>query len=125
MVNVPINVVVMCGVCSGGSEVRDLASGTRLASLSLRVKDGDAAATSVPVTVWDPAGWVEDLVEGDEIVVVGSVRRRFYRSAAGGTGSRVDVEASYVARTATKRAAATARRRVEVALETALEALTG
>ena len=36
--------------------------------------------------------WVEELDAGDEIVVVGPVRRRFFR-AAGATASRVEVEA--------------------------------
>ena len=46
---------------------------------------------------WNPAGWVETLEPGDEIVVVGRVRRRFFR-AGGATASRVELEADVDAR---------------------------
>ena len=52
-----------------------------------------------------PAAWVETLDRGDEVVVVGRVRRRFY-SRPGGVGSRVDVDAVVIAK-------ARDRRRVE------------
>jgi hypothetical protein len=92
------NVSVLRGVCSAEPEVRELASGDRVASLSLRVPaDGDRS-TSVPVMVWDPKGWVEDLSAGDEVVVVCHVRRRFFRTAAGGAGSRVEVVAEHIVR---------------------------
>ncbi len=116
-----VNLAVLCGPCSGPAEVRVLESGTRLATLSVRCPAGGAAderATSVPVTVWDPPAWVETLAAGDEIVVVGRMRRRFYQRP-GGVGSRVDVEAEMVGR-------ARDRRRIDAALRKAddvLEAL--
>ena len=72
-------------------------------------------ATSVPVTVWDPPAWLDTLEAGEEIVVVGRLRRRFYQRP-GGVGSRVDVEAEYIAR-------ARDRRRIDAALRRALAAL--
>ncbi len=92
-----INLAAVRGPLSTAPELRVLESGTAVATLSVRTPLAEGA-TSVPVTVWDPPAWVADLVAGDEVVVVGAVRRRFYRSA-GGTGSRVDVEASFVGRT--------------------------
>jgi len=110
-----INVGVVRGPCSGAPEVRVLESGSRLATLAIRCPAGDGRATSVPVTVWDPPAWVEQVGPGDELVVVGRMRRRFYQHP-GGVGSRVDLEADLVGR-------ARDRRRVEAALRRALAAL--
>src|SRR5258708_4640305 len=46
---------------------------------------------STPVAVWNPPGWVQGLEPGTEIVVIGRVRRRFFR-AGGATASRVELE---------------------------------
>jgi single-strand DNA-binding protein len=105
-----VNLAVVRGVLSTGPEVRVLASGSTVASLSVRAPLAEGA-TSVPVTVWDPPAWLADLGPGDEVVVLGTVRRRFYR-AGGGTGSRVDVEAGFVGRTR-RRDLEAWRRRVE------------
>lgn len=112
-----VNVSIVWGECTASPEVRELESGSRVAAFPLRVRSGEAAATSVPITVWEPAGWVEELAAGDQVVVVGRVRRRFFRSSAGGVGASVDVEAGYVARAHDTRSMATARRRALVALE--------
>ena len=93
------NVAVVWGPCSTGVEIRVLGSGTRLASLSVTAPvPGQAAATSVPVTVWDPPAWLEALAPGDDVVVVGAVRRRFFATASGARGAKVEVEAVHVAR---------------------------
>ena len=75
---------------------------------------------SMPIAVWNPAAWVEALEPGAEIVVVGRVRRRFFR-AGGATASRVELEADLVARAGDRRRVQAAMRRVNAALE-ALEA---
>jgi hypothetical protein len=54
---------------------------------------------------------VEELDTGAAVVVVGQVRRRFY-SRPGGVGSRVDLEATAIARSRD-------RRRVDAALRRA------
>jgi hypothetical protein len=119
-----VNLAVLRGPCSGPAEVRVLESGTRLATLAVRCptaptgatgRGADERVTSVPVTVWDPPAWVETLAAGDEVVVVGRMRRRFYQRP-GGVGSRVDVEAVLVGR-------ARDRRRIDAALRKADEAL--
>jgi single-stranded DNA-binding protein len=115
---VGVNLAVLCGPCSGPAEVRVLESGTRLATLAVRCPTAggaDERVTSVPVTVWDPPAWVETLAGGDEVVVVGRVRRRFYQRP-GGVGSRVDVESELIGR-------ARDRRRIDAALRKADEAL--
>jgi len=111
----PVNLAVLRGRCSGPAEVRVLESGTRLASLAVRVPAGEAA-TSVPVTVWDPGTAVESLDEGDAVTVVGRIRRRFYRRADGGAGSRVDVEAERVVVGRDRRRTAASHRLAESAL---------
>ena len=92
-----VNLALVTGTCSGPADVRVLASGTRVAALSVRSPAPDRRFTSVPVTVWDPPAWVETLEAGERVVVVGALRRRFYRSGAG-VSSRVDLEATGLAR---------------------------
>ena len=87
----PLNLAVLCGPCSTAPEVRVLESGARLATLAIRCPALPTAATSVPVTVWDPPAWI-DTLEADEVVVVGADAAALL-PASGGVGSRVDVEA--------------------------------
>src|SRR3954452_13793757 len=88
------NVAVVRGACSSPPEIRVLPSEQRLAQLQITTRIG-GRAMSVPVSVLDPAAWVEALDVGDEVVVLGSVRRRFFR-AGGSTASRVEIEAEVV-----------------------------
>jgi len=116
MANDGLNLSVLVGPCSGPPEIRELASGTRLATLAVRVPASGDRATSVPVSVFDPPAWIETLDAGDEVVVVGRVQRRFFRIAAGGTGSRVEVESEAIARATDGRRRASLRRRAETTL---------
>ncbi|HXY91311.1 MAG TPA: single-stranded DNA-binding protein [Acidimicrobiia bacterium] len=111
-----LNLSLVCGPCSAAPELRVLESGTRLASLAVRCPAGEERATSVPVTVWDPPAWVEALEPGDEVVVVGRLRRRFYQRP-GGVGSRVDVEAELIGRARDRRRREAALKRAEAALD--------
>lgn len=118
---VRLNLVVVCGTCSGPPELRELESGRRLAALAVRAPGADGRTTSVPVTVWDPAAWVEDLNDGVDLVIVGAVRRRFFRTGAGGAAARVDVEAVFVGRAGRRRDLDAARRRTGEVLAGLLE----
>src|SRR5262245_42646874 len=89
-----LNVALLRGRCSSPPEVRVLGSGQTIAQLQVTTRSTEQAV-SVPVAVWDPPAWIEALDSGDEVVVVGRVRRRFFRTAAG-TASRVEVDAEYV-----------------------------
>ncbi len=115
-----LNLVVVRGECSGPAELRELESGRRLAALSVRAPGPDGRATSVPVTVWEPATWVEDLAEGADVIVVGAVRRRFFRTAGGGAATRVDVEAVFIGRAGRRRQLDVALRRVQETLDVLL-----
>ena len=113
------NVAIVRGACSSPPELRVLPSDQRLAQLQVTTRV-DGRALSVPVSVLDPPAWVEALDAGDEVVVLGAVRRRFFR-AGGVTASRVEIEAEVVCRARDRRRSRGLRRRVEELLE-ALEA---
>ena len=113
---IDLNLTVVCGECPATPVVRTLDSGRRLATLDLRVA-GDSGATSVPVTIWEPDAWLETVEPGATLAVLGRVRRRFFRQADGGVGTRVDVEAERVAPQRD-------RRRLSALLRRAAQALT-
>ena len=112
-----LNLVVLRGVASRPAEVRTLPSGRRLATLSIRVPGADSRATSVPVAAWDPPAWLAGLDADEALVVVGSLRRRFFRDGRGATASRVEVQATTVGRGGQ-------RRRRQAAAQRATRALT-
>ena len=91
------NLVVLRGCLSSSPVTRTLESGSVLISLEVTTRDGDEVARSVPVSVFDPAKPDEltELVRGDEVVVAGTVTRRFFRTSSG-TGSRTEVVADKV-----------------------------
>jgi single-strand DNA-binding protein len=110
-----VNLVVVRGTVSSPPDVRVLPSSAVLAQLQVSTRLANETL-SLPVAVWSPAGWVESLEPGDDLVVVGRVRRRFFR-AAGAAASRVEVEAELVARARDRRRVQAAVRRAEEALE--------
>jgi hypothetical protein len=71
----------------------------------------------VPVAVWDPPGWLEAIEPGDELIVAGALRRRFYRGATGNLGARVELEAAVVGRAADTRKSRRIRHLGEEALD--------
>lgn len=94
-----MNLTVVRGRLSRPPSIRELPSGTRLASLDVTAErdvEGERA-DSVPVIWRDPPASVEGLDTDDVVVVVGRVRRRFFR-AGGMTQSRTEVEADVVLR---------------------------
>lgn len=113
-----LNLVVLRGATSGPATLRTLPSGRRLAAVALRVPGPAARATSVPVAVWEPPDWVGDLEAGVDLVVVGTLHRRFFRDGRGQTASRVEVEAATIGRGGDRRRRRAATRRARRALET-------
>lgn len=108
------NVVVLRGSLSSDPVTRSLPSGDVLHALEVTVRTPGAPADTVPVvsTARLPAG----LSAGAQVVVVGRVRRRFFR-AGGATASRTEVVAERVVpggrRPAVERAVAEACSRLE------------
>lgn len=93
------NVAVLRGVVRGDPTIRELASGGAIAQFDVATTIG-SATTTVRVVV--PVAWPEPsasstawLVEAMELVVVGTVRRRFFR-VGGATQSRTEVVADTV-----------------------------
>lgn len=89
------NLVVLRGLIRRDPEFRLLASGDELMSLDLTVRSDDGPAESVPVVWPNPAAAAVKFVEGDDVVVVGRIRRRFFR-AGGSTATRTEVHADKI-----------------------------
>ena len=89
------NFVVLRGLIRRDPEFRVLASGDELMSLDLTVRSGEAPAESVPVVWPNPAAAAVKFIEGDDVVVVGRIRRRFFR-AGGSTATRTEVHADKI-----------------------------
>ncbi len=113
-----VNIAVVRGVLSSPPDCRSLPSGSELAQIQVTTRPGGSAAISVPVSVADPPAWITALDAGDEVVLAGTVRRRFFR-AGGATASRVEVAALAISRAGDKRG----RARVERVLREQLAVL--
>src|SRR5262245_23583807 len=88
------NVAVVQGQLSGPPRRRQLPSGDRVVELDVTTR-GEGGSRSVPVSWFDPGALAESLQAGDAVLVVGYVRRRFFRTAAV-TQSRTEVIAQRV-----------------------------
>ncbi|HTJ74962.1 MAG TPA: single-stranded DNA-binding protein [Acidimicrobiales bacterium] len=114
-----MNVVVLLGRLARPAEVRELPSGDRLVAYEVTVERPGERAETVPV-VWlgAPANAVEHEVD-ERMLVVGRVRRRFFR-AGGSTQSRTEVVAEAVvnAKHAKRAGAALERARARLAEDT-------
>ena len=106
-----INLVVLEGALARPAQDVELPSGSRLLSLEVTVRREKAPAEPVPVAWFDPPAWATALEAGAEVVVMGRVRRRFFR-AGGVTQSRTEVVAHKIVR-------ASARSRVAALLSEA------
>ena len=101
--NIGVNVVIVRGSLSSEPVARDLNSGSSVIGLEVTTRHEDEPTRSVPVSIFDPAKPDEilALTTGDEVVVIGAVSRRFFKTA-GGTGSRTEVVATDVVPTRQK-----------------------
>lgn len=88
-----MNIVIVEGTLSRRPTTRDLPSGDRLAAFEVTVRTPDQPTDSVPVSWLNPPERALRLDEGATVLVVGRVRRRFFRTAVG-TGSRTEVVAT-------------------------------
>jgi single-strand DNA-binding protein len=88
------NVAVVHGQLSGPPRRRELPSGSVLVELDVTSR-GEHGSCSVPVAWFDPGAAADALDEGESVLVVGYVRRRFFRSG-GATQSRTEVVAQRV-----------------------------
>ena len=110
------NVVVLIGRLARPAETRELPSGDRLVAYEVTVdRPGERAETVPVVWVGAPASAGDHDVD-ERMLVVGRVRRRFFRTGAG-TQSRTEVVADSVvnARHAKRAAAALDRAKARLA----------
>ena len=90
-----MNLSVVTGHLSRPPEHRTLPSGEELVSYDLSVAGPDDRVESVPVAWPSAPASAADLAVGDAVLVVGRIRRRFFR-AGGATQSRTEVVATSV-----------------------------
>ncbi len=110
-----LDLAVVVGTLSSDPVSHALPSGSQLVRYEVTVRD-QAPADTVPVAWLDPTR-PPSLATGDRVIVVGRVRRRFFR-AGGVTRSSTEVAASSVRRAGSTKAA-------EAALADAVQLLTG
>jgi single-strand DNA-binding protein len=110
-----MNLVTLQGRLSRPAEQRLLPSGDRLVAFEVTMAGPDGRDETVPVVWFDAPATAVALDAGRAVVVIGRVRRRFYK-ANGATQSRTEVVAeSVVPSNQTKR--------VKTALRSAAERL--
>lgn len=107
------NLVLVRGVVSSEPRIRELPAGGVVTQLDVTTRS-EALTASVPVAVYDRD---VDAASGDEVVVTGHVKRRFFRTG-GVTQSRTELVADQVLRV-------TRRRAVQKAITAATELLSG
>lgn len=91
-----MNVVVLQGTLSSEPVEVTLPSGTNIMNWDVTTETSDGKR-SVPVQWAEPTKRIRDFGKGDDVVVLGTVRRRFFRSG-GSTAARTEVLASLVAK---------------------------
>jgi hypothetical protein len=115
-----VNVAIVRGRLSSPPRKTELGSGDLLVRYEITVGRDDGPADSVPVSWVGAAEHAPpELDAGDEVVAVGRVHRRWFRTG-GATASRTEVAAGTVV-PATRRA--TARKALEAAVTAAAGAL--
>ena len=75
-----VSVTLVIGTLSRPAEIRVLPSGDTLIALELTTRRLVAAAETVPVSWPGAPAWAGRLAAGERVVVLGRVRRRFYRA---------------------------------------------
>jgi single-strand DNA-binding protein len=111
-----LNLVVLQGALSSPPRTLELPSGAVLVRLEVTTRSSGAAAESAPVACFDPPASVASLRAGDEVLVVGRVRRRWY-GGAGGSSSSTEVVATTVLRAGRRAAVRRALQGCVAALE--------
>ncbi|MGI9030802.1 MAG: hypothetical protein ACR2HP_12590 [Ilumatobacteraceae bacterium] len=88
------NLVLLRGVLAAEATVRELPSGGTVSQFDVITRD-ELGTRTVPVAWMDPPPAGLPVAEGDELVVVGHVNRRFFRVGAA-TQSRTEVVVEHV-----------------------------
>ncbi|MGH9185143.1 MAG: single-stranded DNA-binding protein [Acidimicrobiales bacterium] len=111
-----MNVVILRGKLTRTPEERVFDSGTRLVRYDVSIRSEEHGTENAPVVWFDPPSRATQCKSGDEVVVVGRVRRRWFRSG-GASESRIEVVATDVVPTRQAKRANAAIERVLAAAE--------
>ena len=95
------NLAAVRGALTTEVRISELATGSVVHNFEVKTADGEAVHV-VPVAWYDPVR-PPRLQRGDEVVVVGALRRRWFRAGAS-SQSRTELMASCVARSSSTRA---------------------
>lgn len=87
--NQDLNIAIVRGTLSSDPTRRELPSGDVVHNYEVTIRSPDGPADTVPVTRFG-SGRSPSLGAGDGVVVIGRVRRRFFR-AGGVTASRTEI----------------------------------
>lgn len=90
------NVVVIIGKLARPPEARELPSGARIVAYEVTVERTGQRSETVPVVWLEAPVHADDHTTDQAVMVVGRVRRRFFRTS-GGTQSRTEIVAEVVA----------------------------
>lgn len=113
-----MNIAILRGTLSSAPRTTELPSGSTVHNYEVVTVDRQGGRQTVPVAWIDPAR-PPRVDTDDEVVVVGSVRRRWFR-AGGATVSRTEILASVVARPGSERARKAVRAAIESAADTSV-----
>jgi single-strand DNA-binding protein len=94
-----MNITILSGALRADPTITELPNGSRVHNFEVLALDGETRHVA-PVAWHDPVR-PPRLVQGDDVVVVGVTRRRWFR-AGGGSQSRTEVLACSVARPGSK-----------------------
>ncbi len=89
------NLAVLVGTLSREPELRSLPSGDTVLALEVTVHPPGGAGESAPITWFAAPARAAAWLVGEELLVIGRIRRRFFR-AGGSTQSRTEVVAARV-----------------------------
>jgi single-strand DNA-binding protein len=83
---VTVNVVVLAGTVAADPVERQMPSGDAVTEIRLSVPETGKRLLPLPVAVWHKTVGkraAKDIAKGDDVLVMGQLARRFYRSGAG------------------------------------------
>lgn len=81
-----VNVVVLAGTVAADPIERQMPSGDAVTEIRLSVPETGKRLLPLPVAVWHKTVGkraATDIAKGDDVLVMGQLARRFYRSGAG------------------------------------------
>ncbi len=98
-----MNFVLIRGVLNRPAQIKTMANNDLLVSFDVTVERENEKAEVVPIVWFGVKAWATELDLGDEVVISGRIRKRFFQSG-GALTTRTEVVAERVAKATQKRA---------------------